>query len=73
MLKLLPHLPLFASVARAGFDIDPESLRVHGSSPARGLGAFALEHDGHTIEVFDEYGDRWPRGDLSRGSATLAQ
>lgn len=62
LLALLPHLPLFATVARAGFDIDGGSLRIGGRiDGCNGIAAFALAHDGHDVRVWDEYGSEWPQ------------
>lgn len=59
LLALVPQMPLFAAVGGAGYDIDPESLNLCGSSALKGLAAWALAHRGHVFEVWSEYGDRW--------------
>ena len=56
---LVPHLPAFAAIAKLGFDIDPDTLSLHGSYKPRGIGAWALKHIGHAVTVVDEYGETW--------------
>lgn len=54
---LVPHFPLFAQLARAGFDVDRDSLNVYGGSVPSGLCEWVCQHDGHRILVKSEYGD----------------
>jgi hypothetical protein len=62
LLKLLPRFPLFATIYRAGFEVDVQTLNLRGNAPS-GLGAFAAAHEGHDIQVWDEYGSRWLGGE----------
>lgn len=59
LLKLLPHMAAFAGIARIGFEIDSRSTGL--GDRAHGLGGFALAHEGHTIEVWNERGQQWPQ------------
>lgn len=61
LLALLPHLPLFAQLAEAGFDVDTRSLDLSGSCYPSGLAAFAKAHAGHDVQVWNEYGEQWPQ------------
>lgn len=62
LLALLPHLPLFVTVAKAGFDIDGGSLDIGGRiDGCNGIASFALVHAGHDVRVWDEYGSEWPQ------------
>lgn len=60
LLALIPHLPLFARVAEAGFGIDGDSLDIYGSS-REPIGEFARLHATHDVRVWDEYGEEWPQ------------
>ena len=68
LLALLPFFPMFAALAAAGFEVDPESLELYGSYRPGGLAAYAMAHQDHDVQVWDEYGERWP--EPSGGSAT---
>lgn len=62
LLALLPHLPLFAAVARAGFDIAGDSLGLTARDHScRAIGEFARAHADHDVRVWDEYGSEWPQ------------
>lgn len=68
-LALIPHMPLFAQVGRAGFEIDRESLGILGNRLG-GVSSFAEQHDGHKIVVADEYGEVW--GECSKRITCLS-
>ncbi len=59
--KLLPLRPHFAEIGRNTKDIVwLQGWDAHGSL-FPGLFHFFAEHEGHTIHVFDEYGEDWSR------------
>ena len=59
LVALLPHFPLFASVAAAGFGIDHASLGIGSGPQGDSVGDYARAHLGHVIEVWDEYGHKF--------------